>query len=181
MGKGKSFAERGGVVQVGSNSRKDLPARLNVKLNIKNKSPEAMLEEFRRLHVNDEEESAVAVDEQGFVTQYKHGNKRSVSIEPNENEIVFHNHPHDSALSDGDLFKIAGSKGKGVVASGKSGDYIFVKNSSFKSEEFIKGLNKAINDKIVRTDTFEHFNADIDIWLNMNQRIYKYKYKHNKR
>ena len=78
----------------GDNGRPDLPARMNTKVSLGDKSPDAVLKAFRQLHVPDNKESAVTVDEYGYVTQYVHGGSTSVAISGRKGEILFHNHRH---------------------------------------------------------------------------------------
>lgn len=148
---------------------KDLPARLNVKLNIRDKSPEGVLQEFRKLHVSDNYESGVTVDEYGYVTSYVHGGATSVAIWGKKGEIVYHNHPSGGAFSDSDLISTSMSAEKGIVASGKNGDYIFVKGTHFNPTAFVKAVKNA------RMQGKDYSDA-VDKWLTSNQKKYGYKY-----
>lgn len=149
------------------NTRADFPARVNI--NSTNSSPERTLDLFRQLHVNDDYESAFTVDEQGFVTQYVHGNPTSVGIWGKAGEMVYHNHPSGGAFSKNDLLNMTTTAAKGIVASGKNGDYIFQKSNNFKANEFAK----AVNTVKMRGSSYDDA---VDKWLKKNQRKYGYQY-----
>ena len=78
----------------------------------KNASPEQTLDMFRKLHVNDNYESAFTVDEQGFVTRYVHGNPSSVAISGSAGEMIYHNHPSGGAFSKNDLLNVSTTAAK---------------------------------------------------------------------
>lgn len=154
--------------------KSDLPARLNVKLGA-NRSPEDMLKAFREAHVNDNFESGVAVDEYGFVTRYVHGGATSVGIYGRKGEMIYHNHPGTKGgnFSDSDLLSTAMSAEKGIVASGKEGDYVFVKTHKFNATAFTKAVKNA-------TLRGKDYTDAADRWLKANQKKYGYKYSFNK-
>lgn len=154
--------------------KSDLPARLNTKIGV-TRSPEDMLKAFREAHVNDSYESGVAVDEHGFVTRYVHGGATSVGIWGNKGEMVYHNHPGEKGgnFSDSDLLSTALSAEKGIVASGKEGDYVFVKTHKFNASAFTKAVKNA-------TLRGKDYNDAADRWLKANQKKYGYKYRFNK-
>ena len=93
--------------------------------------------------MNDKKEHAFTVDEQGFVTSYVHGMAHSVMVAGRRGEMVYHNHPSGGAFSDADLISTALTAAKGIVASGKSGDYILQKGNHFKANAFVKAVNNA--------------------------------------
>lgn len=156
------------------NDRGDLPARLNVKVGV-NRSPEDMLKAFREVHINDGFESGVAVDENGFVTKYVHGGATSVGIYGGKGEMIYHNHPGEKGgnFSDSDLLSTAMSAEKGIVASGKEGDYVFVKTHKFNASAFSKAVKSA-------TLRGKDYTDAADRWLKANQKKYGYKYSFNK-
>lgn len=154
-------------------TKANFPARLNVKLSIKNKSTEGMLKEFAKLHSKSDREYGATVDENGYVTRYVTGNKSSVGISGKRGEMVFHNHPSGGAFSKADMLSTAHTSAKGIVASGKNGDYIFVKGGHFKANEFAKAVNKA-------RPTGKSYDDAINKWLKQNQRKYGYKYEFKK-
>lgn len=164
-------AERG---RGNGNDKADLPVRMNVKLGIE-RSPEDMLKAFRDAHVNDSYESGVAVDEYGFVTRYVHGSATSVGIYGRKGEMVYHNHPGEKGgnFSDSDLLSTAMSAEKGIVASGKEGDYVFVKTHKFNATGFTKAVKNA-------TLRGKDYTDAADRWLKANQKKYGYKYSFNK-
>lgn len=153
----------------GSNSVKDLPAKLNVRVPINKKSPEAALEAFRQLHALSNTEFGVTVDEQGFITQYVKGDATSVGIWGKKGEMVYHNHPSGGAFSDSDLLSTSASAQKGIVASGKNGDYIFVKGGHFDAQKFMSAVKNA---KMSGKD----YDDAVDKWLTKNQKKYGYTY-----
>ena len=176
MGRGSSKAGGGNRFKFGhaggggnGTTTPDLPARMNTKVDIRNKNPEAVLDAFRKLHANDNYESAVTVDENGYVTQYVHGGATSVNIMGRKGEMVYHNHPSGGAFSDSDLISTAQSPEKGIVASGKNGDYIFIKSRGFDGPKFVAAIKKA---QMYGTS----YDDAVDRWLSNNQRRYGYKY-----
>lgn len=151
----------------------DYPARLNVILSGKSRSPEDMLRAFRALHANDAVESGITVDEHGFVTKYVHGGPTSVAIRGGKGEMVYHNHPGGGNFSDSDLISVSMGAERGIVASGKFGDYKLVKTDKFKASEFVKAVKTA---KMRGHD----YNDAADRWLKANQKKYGYKYSFTK-
>ena len=147
----------------------DFPSRVNI--NIRN--PDKTLEVFRNLHVNDKKEHAFTVDEQRFVTSYVHGMAHSVMVAGRRGEMVYHNHPSGGAFSDADLISTALTAAKGIVASGKSGDYILQKGNHFKANAFVKAVNNA---HLKGKD----YDDAVDRWLKANAKKYDYKYEFRK-
>lgn len=158
------------------NTRSDFPARVNGIVKIKN-AGEA-LRMFRQLHVTDDYESAITVDENGYVTQYVHGNATSVGIWGRKGEMVYHNHPSFNGakggnFSDGDLLSTATSAERGIVASAKEGDYRFEKGTHFDTAGFVKAVRNA-------TLKGKDYSDAADKWLRRNQRKYGYRYSFTK-
>lgn len=153
----------------GENGKSDFPSRVNI--NIKNQ--DKTLEAFRKLHVNDKKESAFAVDSRGFVTQYIHGNSTSVAIFGRKGEMIYHNHPSGGAFSDSDLISTSLSPERGIVASGRKGDYIFEKGTHFQANNFVKAIKSAR----MRGETYDQA---VDHWLTKNQKKFGYKYSFRK-
>lgn len=157
-------------------TKSDFPARVNGIIDVKNEAE--ALKAFRQLHVADDYESAVTVDENGYVTQYVHGNSTSVGIWGRKGEIVYHNHPSFGGekggnFSDMDLISTAASAERGIVASAKEGDYKFVKGTHFKAAEFTKAVKTA-------TLKGKDYSDAVDKWLKRNQKRYGYKYSFTK-
>ena len=152
-------------------TRSDLPARMNTR--IKTKTENDAIRHFRNTHANDNYESAITIDRDGFVTQYVHGNPHSVAIQGRKGEMVIHNHPSGGNFSGADLLNVSTTAASGVVASGKHGDYIFRKGTHFKGNEFAKAVNTA---KLRGDD----YNTAADRWLKRNQKKYGYKYEFRK-
>lgn len=156
------------------NGTLELPARMNVRLGV-NHTPEDTLRAFREVHVNDGYESGVAVDEYGFVTRYVHGDATSVAITGRAGEMVYHNHPGKIGgnFSDSDLISTSMSAERGIVASGREGDYKFVKTHKFNASGFIKAVKSA---RMKGTD----YNNAAHRWLKANQEKYGYTYSFTK-
>lgn len=154
--------------------KSDLPSRMNVKVNIQ-RNPEDTLKAFRETHVSDAFESGVTVDEQGFVTRYVHGGATSVGIWGGKGEMVYHNHPGEKGgnFSDSDLLSVSMTPAKGIVASGKEGDYIFVKTHRFNATKFTKAVKNA-------TLRGKDYTDAVDRWLKRNQKKYGYTYTFKK-
>lgn len=147
----------------------DFPSRVNTD---KQKSNEQKtLSQFRKMYANAPIEHGFAVDEQGYVTAYKHGNASSVSWHPSElnGKMIYHNHPSGGAFSKADMLSTAQTNARGVVASGKNGDYIFRKTQKFDSVGFQKAIASA---KTVSKD----YDTGVDRWLKRNAKKYGYTY-----
>lgn len=150
----------------------DFPARMN---SIKRdggtrfRSEEEALKQFRAKHANDAVESLVSVDANGFVTHYVHGDATSVQLAMNPGDMMYHNHPSGGNFSDLDLINTAITSAKGIVASGKFGDYKFTKTNHFKPAEFTKAVRNAVLKG-------KDYNDAADKWLKRNQKRYGYKY-----
>ena len=145
------------------------PAYANVR--IKSKTLEAAMKEFQARFKDSNHEWAYEVDEQGYVHQFKEGNKSSVSISSrSRNTMILHNHPSGGAFSDSDLISTSMDRNsKGIVASGKKYDYVFTKGTHFKANEFIKAVKNA---EMKGKD----YDSAVDNWLKKNQKKYGYKY-----
>ena len=158
----------------GKDKTKDLfPAYANVR--IKAKTLEGAMQEFHNRFENEDHEWAYEVDPQGYVHQYKEGNATSVAISGrNKNNMILHNHPSGGAFSDSDLISASLGNERGIVASGKNGDYIFQKNGGhFKAAEFVKAVKRA---KLEGTS----YDDAVDRWLKANQKKYGYRYEFKK-
>jgi len=89
----------------------------------------------------------------------------------NKGNMILHNHPSGGAFSDSGLISASLGNEKGIVASGKNGDYIFQKKGGhFKAAEFIKAVKTA---KMKGKD----YDDAVDKWLKANQKKYGYTYK----
>ena len=148
---------------------------MNTKVGIK--EGRNALDTFRAAHVNDRKEHAIVVDENNYVYQYIHGARHSVGIDANKlqkGQTVIHNHPSGSNFSDQDLLMTAQGKHRSVIASTKTGDYVFVKGDRFKPREFVAAMSSA---KMKGSD----YNDATHKWLRRNQKKYGYKYDFIKR
>ena len=167
-------------------STDDFLARMNVKANVK-RTYEDALKAFINTHGSASEEHGIVVDEQGFVTKYRHGNSSSISgLTGNGTEIAIHNHPSHGwpTFSKEDVINTAMGTRRGIVAvstkAGRSdlsakyaGTYTFVKGGHFNASGFIKAVNKA---QISGKD----YNDAVDRWLKNNQKKYGYTYTYQK-
>lgn len=155
-----------------------LPAQANVQ--IKSKSLEGALAEFKRKHLDSDHEWAYEVDSNGYVHQYVEGDTSSVAISGSarlrrgESSMIIHNHPGGGAFSDSDLLSVSANKReKGIIASGKGYDYKFEKGTHFKAAQFTKAV------KTARMSGRDYDDA-VDKWLKKNQKKYGYKYSRTK-
>lgn len=159
----------------------DHPARFNAQFG-KEASFEKTLETFRNMHVNDDHESGIAVDSNGFVTRYIHGTSGSVAIYGNTGEHVIHNHPAGGwpNFSGADLISTALEGSNGITASSTSagrrpetakyaGDYIFTKGQNFNAQAFVKAVKGAYLKG-------KDYNDAVDKWLKAHQKKYGYTY-----
>lgn len=167
-------------------TKADLPARMNVKVNV-NRTYEDMLRAFTEAHGSAAEEHGIVVDAQGFATKYLHGNATSISsLTGNGSEIALHNHPAAGwpNFSKEDVINTAMGTRRGIVAvstrAGRgedtakyAGTYPFVKGGHFDASGFIKGVNSA---KLSGKD----YNDAVSRWLKANQKKYGYTYSYTK-
>lgn len=154
----------------------DFPARMNSAKRdgaTRFRSEDEALRQFRAKHANDDYESLVSVDKDGYVTHYVHGNTHSVQVAMNAGDIVYHNHPSGGNFSDMDLINTAATSARGIVASGSRGDYKFTKTNHFKAADFTKAVRNA-------TLKGKDHNDAVDKWLTRNQKRYGYKYSFTK-
>lgn len=172
----------GGGAGAGSGfSGNDLPARFNAKFGNET-SFEKSLEAFRNAHVNDEFESGVTIDANGFITRYVHGTAGAVQIAGGKGEHVFHNHPAAGwpQFSGADLIATAMEPSAGIVASSTrtgrtpetakyAGDYISTKGQHFNPEAFVRGVKGAYLKG-------KDYNDAVDKWLKDHQKKYGYTY-----
>ncbi|WP_069987642.1 hypothetical protein [Streptococcus agalactiae] len=174
-GRGASSGKMGGGFQNGADhGKKDNtysanPAEFNAggrKHNV-----ETVLAKFVDKYGSAKREYGVSVDEQGFAHSYRVGNAHSVSITAaGKNHTLIHNHPGGGNFSKADLLVIAGSNGKGIVATNKKGYYSFEKKHNFDSKAFTKAINKAKWPKKLSYD------EGADWWLKKNAKKYGYSY-----
>ena len=155
------------------NSKYDAPAKMNRMYGGNKQSFDNTLKNFKKSHLLDNSESAVLVDNDGFVSVYKHGNKSSVGWNAAElsGKHVIHNHPEFgySAFSRADLITTATTKATGVTATSSKYDYIFKKTSKFDAKGFIKAVNNA-------NSSTGDYNEDVHKFLKDNAKKYGYKY-----
>lgn len=87
--------------------------------------------------------------------------------------MLYHNHPSGGNFSKEDLVSTSLSDEKGVVASGKHGDYMLTKGTHFKANAFVKAVESA---KLKGKD----YDDAVDKWLKRNAKKYGYTYQFKK-
>lgn len=154
-------------------TKNDFPSRVNT--DKQRSSEDKTLQQFRSMYANADKEHGFAVDEQGYVTTYKHGNAHSVSWSNEEltGKMIYHNHPSGGNFSKADMLSTARTGARGVVASGKNGDYIFRKTQKFDAVGFQKAVSSA-------KTTAKDYNTGVDRWLKHNAKKYGYTYEFRK-
>lgn len=184
----------------GAESTNDFVSRVNRLADGRKMSFDIMLNNFREsFTTNDEKgkdgrvlssyEHLIGIDEEGFAHVLKHGGSDSVGYGHGElaGLMVIHNHPNDTSFSRADLRGLEEDKIKGIVASGKSGDYIFKIGKNFKYKEFDKALSRSpITDEVTprKGETGEQALARVsrytNQWLGQNAKKYGYTFEHRK-
>lgn len=147
----------------------DLPARMNNKIKVK--TEQEAIKQFRKMYDGSGQEHGIAIDKNGFVSNYSHGDAISVGIiARNKGEKIIHNHPSGSHFSDADLIGTARSHyERGIVATTPNGYYDFTKGTHFKAEKFARAVRRA---DLVGKD-YDHA---VHKWLTKNQKKYGYTY-----
>lgn len=135
----------------------------------KERSLEGAIKAFGDRYRNADHEYGATVDNLGYTYSHVEGNATSVAIWGNKGQVVLHNHPSGGNFSKADMVSTAMSKERGVVASGKHGDYIFLKKSNFKSTDFVKAVEKA-------RPRGKDYDDAVGKWLKANQEKYGYTY-----
>lgn len=155
-----------------------LPAKANTQ--IKSKTLDGALAEFKKNHLDSDHEWAYEVDGNGYVHQYVEGSTSSVRIGASakvgrgQKTMIIHNHPSGGAFSDSDLLSVsAQGNAKGIIASGKKYDYKFEKSTHFNAQGFSKAVKNA---KMTGKD----YDDAVDKWLRKNAKTYGYKYSRTK-
>ena len=87
--------------------------------------------------------------------------------------LIYHNHPSGGAFSKADMSTTAQTGARGIVASGRYGDYIFIKTQKFDAVGFQKALASA-------KTTAKDYNEGVDRWLRRNAKKYGFKYEFKK-
>lgn len=186
-GSGSSNSEMGGgFTSADQRGRKSedygatqFPARLNTETGGRYKSYEKTLQKFERMYKDANVEYGASIDDQGFATRLIKGGSTSVPISGGRGEMIVHNHPSGGNFSKQDLISIAKGSEKGIVAVGSNVNknrmrYTITKSKNFKSNEFVKAVNKAQWPKNLSYDD------GADWWLRRNAKTYGYKYSAKK-
>lgn len=165
----------------GSPGRADLPARFNARFGNETSFEKARTA-FLEQHGEDDYESGITIDQNGFVTRYIHGSRSSVAISGKTGEHIVHNHPSHGwpifsgadlvAVSLGGESSITASStkaGRDAATAKYAGEYIFEKGAHFKAEAFIKAVKGAYlkgND----------YNDAVSKWLRAHESKFGYKF-----
>jgi hypothetical protein len=147
------------------------PAYLNVAT--KERSFDSVLKAFGDKYRNADHEYGAAVDDLGYTYRHVEGNASSVSIWGDKGQILLHNHPSGGNFSKADMQSIARGREKGIVASGKNGDFIFMKGKNFNATAFEKAMLKA-------RPRGKSYDDAIGNWLKSNAKKYGYTYEFRK-
>lgn len=149
----------------------DFPARFNT--GSRNQSLGNQLKAFMDRHGGSDKESLIAVDSNGYVTHYIHGEAHSVPMVFSKGDHVIHNHPGGGAFSDADLVNMANTPTRGITALSSRGKkpvtYTVEKGGNFKADSFAKAVKRA---QMQGTD----YDDAVHRWLTANQKKYGYKY-----
>lgn len=175
-------------------SDKDFAARMNVLMKRGKMSQDIVLDNFRKMFTEDSsrgrKEHLIAVDENGFTYALNHGQRDSVGYDRSEvaGKFVIHNHPNGSVFSRQDLRGLREDKITGIVASGKSGDYVFRIGNKFDYAGFDKALSKSpVTNTVISkkgessAESFARTNHESHSWLKRNAKKYGYTYEFRKK
>ena len=150
----------GGRESLTGKSIAHLPVEANSQ--IKTKTSEALVRQFRSEHVSKKKEFAYAYDNNGNVYGYYEGGRNSVGIPKNmlnrKGINLIHNHPSGSNFSKQDLLTFTNSNINSLTASGKKYDYVISKTTHFREQDF----RRAINDAIIQG---KDYNTALHNWL----------------
>lgn len=161
------FSNAGGAGEPSLTERK-FPAEFND--GDREQSFDKALSKFRSRHADSSVEYAIAVDEQGYVHQYVQGGSTSVAIQGRDGQMIIHNHPSGGNFSRADMLSTAQATGeRGIVASGRRGDYIFRKGGNFDAAGFARAVSTA-------RPRGRDYDDAIGKWLTQNQRKFGYTY-----
>lgn len=158
----------------GENLAKPLhSASLNVKTGGKHSVDDA-IKRFGDKYRNADHEYGGAVDSLGYAYAHVEGGKHSVMIgATGKGDIILHNHPSGGNFSKADMLSVAQTRDRGIVASGKHGDYVFMKTKNFNSNAFVRAVNNA-------RPRGKDYDDAIGKWLKSNQKKYGYTYEFRK-
>lgn len=173
---------------------RDFAARMNVLMKRGKMSQDIVLDNFRKMFTEDSsrgrKEHLIAVDENGFTYALNHGQRDSVGYDRSEvvGKFVIHNHPNGSVFSRQDLRGLREDKITGIVASGKSGDYVFRIGKKFDYTGFDKALSKSpVTNTVISkkgessAESFARTNHESHSWLKRNAKKYGYTYEFRKK
>lgn len=153
----------------GNNGTPDLPARMNVK--VKNKTEHDTIQAFRKEFNKSGTEHGIAIDSNGYVWNYTHGDNTSVMIGARgKGDLIVHNHPNGGHFSDMDLISMAKAGERGVVATNPKGYYRVDRGTHFQAENFARAIKNA-------TMSGTSYDDAVHRWLQRNQKKYGYKYE----
>ena len=139
-----------------------------------NTTLEGAISRFGDRYRNAKVEYGASVDAMGFAHKHTTDNSPdSVRISGQRGQVILHNHPGGSNFSKADMKHVSRSAEKGIVAVGKKGDYVFLKNHNFKGKEFEKAMSRA-------KPRGKNYDDAVGKWLTANQKKYGYTYYFNK-
>lgn len=177
-GRGAGSGSGGGVFpfsSAGGDGKDKTHPLLNAYMNtaIKERTVEGAIKAFGDKYRNADHEYGAVVDAMGFSHKHVEGDAHSVSISGGKDQIVLHNHPSGGNFSKADMVSISMGKEKGIVASGKHGDYVFMKKHNFNAKGFMKAMNNA-------KPKGKDYDDAVGKWLKANQKKFGYSYSFNK-
>ena len=114
-GKDKNGGAGGGVTDGGKGRRGKSTPLPTASFNNQGRfvDTQKTLKAFQKKHQHSDKEHGLAINEQGFVTSYSRGNKRSVAIASRgagKNHTTIHNHPNNSMFSGTDMKSFTASR-----------------------------------------------------------------------
>ena len=155
----------------------DLPARMNKLYNGNEMSQAHTLSTFKSEHLDSKTEHLIVYDDDGFVSDYRHGGASAVSIAGLnlQGKTTVHNHPEGgwSHFSAADLKTWASPNGeKRMVVTSKTADYTVTKTAKFNSSGFLSAIASAKTKE-------KNYDVAVDKWLTANAKKYGFTYSKN--
>ena len=116
-------------------------------------------------------EHSANISKTGKIGKVKSGKVDSVYVAPQKQTIKIHNHPRGTVFSLEDIENQTFSVCDGIIATGKDGDYYFIKTGSFDG---MKLANKIHNHREAFVQEIRY--GDWEGWLERNQDRYGYRF-----
>lgn len=180
-GKDKNGGAGGGVTDGGKGRRGKSTPLPTASFNNQGRfvDTQKTLKAFQKKHQHSDKEHGLAINEQGFVTSYSRGNKRSVAIDSRgagKNHTTIHNHPNNSMFSGTDMKSFTASrheKSMYITTNTKTPRmYGVTKGKNFNGKGFVKGYEKAVKG----SHTLNTYNKRARKFLRDNQEKFGYTY-----